>query len=161
MLHLNYRFVPHHSQSCSPSQNKSRNGSCLRPIAQIGLYYQVQEYTLHLLKRKKAAFDYSSLKFSWQVLQVIKSVVIIDLDESDKIIRLVDQWNGADLPTCFKQGHHQIQARNSLCRQGRASFIWAFDWVTHLFGREQRKQDVVRWPVCLARMAFTKQLTNV
>jgi len=55
------------------------------------IYYQVQEYTLHLLKRKKVAFDYSSLKFSPQVLQVIELVVIIDLDESGKIVRLVDQ----------------------------------------------------------------------
>ena len=51
----------------------------------------MQEYTLHLLKRKKVAFDYSSLKFSPQVLQVIELVVIIDLDESGKIVRLVDQ----------------------------------------------------------------------
>ena len=65
------------------------------------IYYQVQEYTFYLLKRKKVAFDYSSLKFNLQVLQVVESVVTVDLDESDKIIRLVDQWNGADLPTRF------------------------------------------------------------
>jgi len=49
------------------------------------IYYQEQEYTFRLLIRKK----------------VIKSIIVVDLDENDKVIRLVDQWDGADLPTRF------------------------------------------------------------
>jgi len=32
---------------------------------------------------------------------VIESIIVVDLDENDKIIRLVDQWDGKDLPSWF------------------------------------------------------------
>ncbi|KAG6920009.1 hypothetical protein DXG01_013358 [Tephrocybe rancida] len=41
-----------------------------------------QEYTYRFLGRKK----------------IIDSIVVVDLDEEEKIIRMVDQWNGKDLP---------------------------------------------------------------
>lgn len=31
-------------------------------------------------------------------LQTAKSIILIDVDDDDKIIRLQDQWNGEDLP---------------------------------------------------------------
>jgi hypothetical protein len=31
----------------------------------------------------------------------IQSIIVVDLDEEEKIIRLVDQWDGKDLPTRF------------------------------------------------------------
>jgi len=49
------------------------------------IYFQAQEYTLKFLKRKK----------------IVESIIVVDLDENDKIIRLVDQWNGEELPTRF------------------------------------------------------------
>ena len=35
------------------------------------------------------------------VSQLIESVVTVDLDEDGKVIRLLDQWNGNELPTFF------------------------------------------------------------
>jgi hypothetical protein len=32
-------------------------------------------------------------------LQVIQSLIVIDLDDEDKIIKLEDKWNGEDQPT--------------------------------------------------------------
>ncbi|TFK26441.1 hypothetical protein FA15DRAFT_667530 [Coprinopsis marcescibilis] len=49
------------------------------------IFWQQQEYTLRLLGRKK----------------VIESIIVVDLDEEDKIIRLLDQWDGQDLPSWF------------------------------------------------------------
>lgn len=49
------------------------------------VYFQRQEYTFRLLNKKK----------------VIESIIVVDLDENDRILRLVDQWNGGDLPTHF------------------------------------------------------------
>ncbi|PVG04231.1 hypothetical protein CPB86DRAFT_778494 [Serendipita vermifera] len=46
-------------------------------------YYQEQEYTVRGLGMKK----------------VVKSTVVIDLDENDNIIYLHDKWNGEDHPT--------------------------------------------------------------
>lgn len=37
-------------------------------------------------------------------VQTISSVVTVDLDDSDKIIRLVDQWDGKALPSRFGGG---------------------------------------------------------
>jgi hypothetical protein len=36
-----------------------------------------------------------------QCPQLIESIVIVDLDDDDKIVRLVDQWGGKELPTRF------------------------------------------------------------
>jgi hypothetical protein len=33
--------------------------------------------------------------------QIIESVITVDLDENEKIIRVIDQWNGLDLPTRY------------------------------------------------------------
>jgi len=44
-----------------------------------------QQYTARILKRRKT----------------IDSIVVVDLDEDEKIIRVVDQWGGKDLPTRF------------------------------------------------------------
>jgi len=46
-------------------------------------YEQEQEYTIRGIGRKK----------------VIKSLVVVELDDEDMIIHLRDMWNGGDLPT--------------------------------------------------------------
>jgi len=48
------------------------------------IYYQVQEYTSRLWKKKKT----------------IESIIVVDM-EDEKIIRLVDQWDGQELPNWF------------------------------------------------------------
>ena len=37
-------------------------------------------------------------------MQTVKSIVIVDLDDDDKIIRLDDQWNGEEAPTSWGLG---------------------------------------------------------
>jgi len=49
------------------------------------VFYQTQEYTTRLFGRKKT----------------IESVVIVEMDDNEKIIQLVDQWSGKDLPSWF------------------------------------------------------------
>lgn len=49
------------------------------------IFHQIQKYTSHFFKFTK----------------VIDSIVVVELDKDEKIIRLVDQWNGADLPKRF------------------------------------------------------------
>ncbi|KAF9562175.1 hypothetical protein CPC08DRAFT_688059 [Agrocybe pediades] len=49
------------------------------------IYQQTMEYTTRLFNKKK----------------VVESIIIADLDENDKIVRLVDQWHGKDMPTWF------------------------------------------------------------
>ncbi|KDR73464.1 hypothetical protein GALMADRAFT_72147 [Galerina marginata CBS 339.88] len=49
------------------------------------IYHQTQEYTTRFLKRKK----------------VIESIIIVDLDENEKIIRMIDKWDGKDLPVHY------------------------------------------------------------
>ncbi|KAF8803539.1 hypothetical protein BYT27DRAFT_7109739 [Phlegmacium glaucopus] len=49
------------------------------------IYHQVQEYTTRLWKKKKT----------------IESIIVVDMDENEKIIRLVDQWDGQELPNWF------------------------------------------------------------
>ncbi|KAF9264885.1 hypothetical protein L218DRAFT_862445 [Marasmius fiardii PR-910] len=56
------------------------------------VYSQKQEYTFRYL-----AFDHLGLN-------VINSIITIDLDDSNRIIRLVEQWDGKDLPTRFGSG---------------------------------------------------------
>lgn len=38
------------------------------------------------------------INFSYQI---IESIITVDLDEDDKIIRVIDQWDGLDLPTHY------------------------------------------------------------
>ncbi|TFK42914.1 hypothetical protein BDQ12DRAFT_677006 [Crucibulum laeve] len=52
------------------------------------VYYQTQEYTTKWLHRKK----------------IIESVIVVDLDDNEKIIRMVDQWSGKELPAWFGSG---------------------------------------------------------
>jgi len=49
------------------------------------VYAQTQNYTMRLFGRKK----------------MVKSVIVVDLDDEEKIIRLIDQWEGKELPTKF------------------------------------------------------------
>jgi len=49
------------------------------------VYAQTQDYTMRLFGRKKT----------------VKSIVVVDLDEDEKIIRLIDQWDGKEPPTRF------------------------------------------------------------
>ncbi|KAG6889737.1 hypothetical protein C0995_015035 [Termitomyces sp. Mi166 len=55
----------------------------------------LQEYTYRFMKRKK----------------IIDSVVVVDLDENDKIMKMVDQWNGKDLPSWH--GAHFLRVINA------------------------------------------------
>ncbi|KAG6853207.1 hypothetical protein C0991_006156 [Blastosporella zonata] len=54
-----------------------------------------QEYTYRVLHRKKT----------------IHSVVVVDLDEDEKIVKMVDQWNGKDLPRWH--GAHFLRVANA------------------------------------------------
>jgi hypothetical protein len=59
------------------------------------VYAQKQEYTLKLIGQKKVKTSLELLEVViLMCLQIIDSVVVVDLDDEDKIIRLVDQWNG-------------------------------------------------------------------
>ncbi|KAN0075207.1 hypothetical protein V8E55_011230 [Tylopilus felleus] len=60
------------------------------------VYVQVQEYTLRFLERTQVYAQ--CLIFFWQR---IESVIDLELDESDRITRMVDKWNGEELPTRF------------------------------------------------------------
>jgi hypothetical protein len=62
-------------------------------------------------KPRNTHYEYSatrrpvSASYAWRVTehypQLIESIVIVDLDDDDKIVRLVDQWGGKELPTRF------------------------------------------------------------
>lgn len=47
------------------------------------VYHQKQEYTFPIFGKKK----------------VIESIIVVELDEDDKIISVLDQWDGKELPT--------------------------------------------------------------
>ncbi|GLB35319.1 putative NAD-binding protein [Lyophyllum shimeji] len=47
------------------------------------VFWQSQQYTTRFLKRQ----------------MIINSIIIVDFDEEGKILRMVDQWQGNDLPT--------------------------------------------------------------
>ncbi|KAF9483783.1 hypothetical protein BDN70DRAFT_873399 [Pholiota conissans] len=49
------------------------------------IYLQTQQYTIRFLKKKK----------------IVESIITVDLDENEKIIRLVDQWSGNSPPTRY------------------------------------------------------------
>ena len=42
---------------------------------------------------------------------MIESIIVVDLDEAEKIIRVVDQWHGKDLPT--RWGAHFFRRLNA------------------------------------------------
>jgi len=50
----------------------------------------------------------SQLRIKYQTIQ---SIIVVDLDEEEKIIRLMDQWDGKDLPTRF--GAHFLRVLNA------------------------------------------------
>ncbi|PPQ68965.1 hypothetical protein CVT24_000354 [Panaeolus cyanescens] len=47
------------------------------------VYHQRQQYTTRW----------------WHKVKVVESIIVVDLDDDGKIVRLVDQWDGKDLPT--------------------------------------------------------------
>jgi len=49
------------------------------------IYSQTQEYTLRFIGKKKR----------------VDSIIVVDLDENDMIIRLEDKWKGAEPPTQY------------------------------------------------------------
>ncbi|EAU88187.2 hypothetical protein CC1G_03859 [Coprinopsis cinerea okayama7 len=49
------------------------------------IYWQRQEYTARI----------------WGSTKVIESIIVVDLDDDEKIVSLVDQWGGNDLPSWF------------------------------------------------------------
>ncbi|KAF5386818.1 hypothetical protein D9615_001812 [Tricholomella constricta] len=59
------------------------------------VYTQSQLYTTHFLKHQK----------------MINSIIVVDMDDDEKIIRMVDQWDGKDLPSWF--GAHFLRVLNA------------------------------------------------
>jgi hypothetical protein len=59
------------------------------------VYVQTQEYILRFFKKKMS----------------IQSIIVVDLDEDERIIRLVDQWDGKELPTRF--GAHFLRVMSA------------------------------------------------
>ncbi|KAG9002494.1 hypothetical protein FRB90_011376, partial [Tulasnella sp. 427] len=63
------------------------------------VYEQEQEYTLKLIGHK----------------QVIRSLVVIDLDENDMITKLEDKWDGKDLPSRFGSfGSYRVSRKQNI-----------------------------------------------
>lgn len=63
------------------------------------IYTQTQEYTLRLLGSKRVRLPDNLVPLfltSLALLQIIKSVILVDLDDEDKIVRLQDQRNGEE-----------------------------------------------------------------
>ncbi|KAI6109890.1 hypothetical protein F5141DRAFT_1215345 [Pisolithus sp. B1] len=78
----------------SPNSSQRRRyylvGSCLSTQSPNRLIYsKSQEYTLRFLGKKKR----------------IDSMVVVDLDENDKIVRVEDKWGGEELPTQYGASH--------------------------------------------------------
>ncbi|EDR10915.1 uncharacterized protein LACBIDRAFT_315907 [Laccaria bicolor S238N-H82] len=86
---------------CSQSETLSSRVMSSTSIPNRIVYHQVQEYTLRFLNRKKVC----SVKFRRHalliVVKTIESVVVVDLDENNKITYLVDQWGGNEMPSWF------------------------------------------------------------
>jgi len=59
------------------------------------IYEQEQEYTMRFIGHK----------------QVLRSLVVIDLDENDTIVKLEDKWDGRDQPSRF--GSHYLRRLNA------------------------------------------------
>lgn len=64
------------------------------------IYQQTQQYTTRLLKKKKVCpqSNHSPIVLRVTLVQVIESIIIVEMDDNDKIIRLIDRWDGKDLP---------------------------------------------------------------
>ncbi|KAF5324445.1 hypothetical protein D9611_004314 [Ephemerocybe angulata] len=73
---------------CSKSETLSSRVMSSTSIPNRIVYHQKQEYTFAVIGRTK----------------VIESIVIVDLDENDKIVTLTDQWGGKELPTRYGSG---------------------------------------------------------
>ncbi|KAF8061493.1 hypothetical protein FPV67DRAFT_1673130 [Lyophyllum atratum] len=59
------------------------------------VFSQKQRYTARFVKTQKT----------------IESIITVDLDDDEKIVRMVDQWNGKDLPSRF--GAHYLRVLNA------------------------------------------------
>jgi len=59
------------------------------------IFSQAQTYTTKYIKRKKT----------------VHSIIVVDLDDDDKIIKLIDQWDGKDLPSRF--GAYYLRVLNA------------------------------------------------
>ncbi|KIK91430.1 hypothetical protein PAXRUDRAFT_149512 [Paxillus rubicundulus Ve08.2h10] len=70
------------------------------------VYSQAQEYTLRFIGKKQAFCTVLML-----MRQRIESVIVVDLDETDKITRMVEKWNGDELPTHY--GAHFLRRANA------------------------------------------------
>ncbi|THH08572.1 hypothetical protein EW146_g8950 [Bondarzewia mesenterica] len=68
------------------------------------IFWQKQEYVGRLTGKKEGAHHASLTSYLFLfprsdfTPQVIESIVVVDLDEDDKIIRMVDQWQGEEPP---------------------------------------------------------------
>ncbi|ETW85544.1 hypothetical protein HETIRDRAFT_246944, partial [Heterobasidion irregulare TC 32-1] len=69
-------------------------------------------------RRVLASTDSPNRVIFWQKQEYVvritgskKSIVVVDLDEAEKIIRVVDQWHGKDLPT--RWGAHFFRRLNA------------------------------------------------
>lgn len=67
------------------------------------VYTQAQEYTFRLFGHKKVRVCpvCNTCTLIIGCGQVIESIVIVDLDDDDKIVRLIDKWGGKELPTRY------------------------------------------------------------
>ncbi|KII88735.1 hypothetical protein PLICRDRAFT_41954 [Plicaturopsis crispa FD-325 SS-3] len=59
------------------------------------VFSQTQEYTLRLFGSRK----------------IVESIILVDLDDDEKIIKLVEKWGGNELPTGF--GTHFLRRANA------------------------------------------------
>jgi hypothetical protein len=76
------------------------------------IFSQTQTYTTRLFKRQKVGtmllFHHLNISLC---IQIIESIIVVDLDQDEKIVRLVDQWNGKELPTWL--GAHFLRVLNA------------------------------------------------
>jgi hypothetical protein len=65
------------------------------------VYSQTQQYTLRVTKTKKASYWYSwcDVIILTVTFQIIQSMVVIHLDNNNKITMLEDKWKGDDQPS--------------------------------------------------------------
>lgn len=80
----------------SKSETISSRVMSFTPLPKRLIYSQTQEYTLRYIGTKKR----------------IESIIVVDLDDDDKIIRLTDQWNGEHLSSWF--GVNLLRRANAL-----------------------------------------------
>ena len=110
------------------------------------IYYQVQEYTTYLFKKKKVCCCTFNLGFSTTYLfpcKTIESIIVVDMDENEKIIRLVDQWNGHELPNWFGASFLRVLIAKITPWLIRVPMIW-FPW-----GLEGHDESIAAYIVAL------------